>query len=351
MTHGSLFSGIGGFDLAARWAGFDNKFWCEFDPFCRRVLRHHFPESAGYEDIKTVDFTPWRGRIDLLTGGFPCQPMSIAGKRQGQNDERYLWPEMLRAIREIRPTWVIGENVGGLLSMVESVCEDGVDEEAAKKDPSVQSYSKRYLLDRIAEDLENEGYRVQPVVIPACAVGAPHRRDRVWIIAHTADARAQGVQGRLIATGEPCALADAESVRRRSGRRENLSAKQGRELERAPGEERSEVWGKSVGSVRTQPASDTEGERAGELRDKGKAEGSREGDELSAGECAIPNWDKFPTLSPVCGGDDGLPDQLDGITLSRWRSASIKAYGNAIVPQVACEIMRIIKQIEIIDNK
>ena len=297
MTHGSLFSGIGGFDLAARWAAFDNKFWCEFDPFCQRVLRHHFPESAGYADIKTVDFTPWRGRIDLLTGGFPCQPMSIAGKRQGQNDERYLWPEMLRAIREIRPTWVIGENVGGLLSMVESVCEDGVDEEAAKKDPSVQSYSKRYLLDRIVEDLENEGYRVQPVVIPACAVGAPHRRDRVWIIAYTADAGTQGVQGRLIAAGEPCAPAD------------------------------------------------TDGERAGELRDKGKAEGSREGDELSAGECAMPNWDKFPSLPPVCGGDDGLPTRLDGITLSRWRSASIKAYGNAIVPQVAYEIMKNIEAI------
>ena len=92
MTHASLFSGIGGFDLAAEWAGWTNLFNCEIDPFCRRVLKYHFPNSVQYEDIRTTDFTVWRGRIDVLTGGFPCQPFSCAGKRKGTDDDRYLWP-------------------------------------------------------------------------------------------------------------------------------------------------------------------------------------------------------------------------------------------------------------------
>ncbi len=109
MTHASLFSGIGGFDLAAEWAGWTNMFNCEIDGFCRKVLKYHFPNAQQYADIRTTDFTVWRGRIDVLTGGFPCQPFSLAGKRRGTEDDRYLWPEMLRAIREIRPEWVVGE--------------------------------------------------------------------------------------------------------------------------------------------------------------------------------------------------------------------------------------------------
>lgn len=99
MTHGSLFSGIGGFDLAAAWAGWTNVFNCEIDPFCRRVLKYHFPESEQYEDIRTKDFTVWRDRVDVLTGGFPCQPFSLAGKRKGTADDRYLWPAMLGVVR------------------------------------------------------------------------------------------------------------------------------------------------------------------------------------------------------------------------------------------------------------
>nr|MDE5945561.1 DNA cytosine methyltransferase [Rikenella sp.] len=116
MTHASLFSGIGGFDLAAEWAGWTNLFNCEIDPFCRRVLKYHFPNAEQYTDIRGTNFAVWRGRIDVLTGGFPCQPFSVAGKRLGTDDHRHLWPEMLRAIREIRPRWVVGENVRGILS-------------------------------------------------------------------------------------------------------------------------------------------------------------------------------------------------------------------------------------------
>jgi len=116
MKHGSLFSGIGGFDLAVEWMGWDNIFHCEWNPFSQKVLKHHFPNSKSYNDITKTDFTIHRGTIDILTGGFPCQPYSLAGKRKGKEDERHLWPEMLRAIREIQPSWVVGENVFGLIN-------------------------------------------------------------------------------------------------------------------------------------------------------------------------------------------------------------------------------------------
>jgi hypothetical protein len=116
MNHGSLFSGIGGFDLAAEWAGWNNIFHCEWNPFGQRVLKHHFPKSISYNDITKTDFTIHKGAIDILSGGFPCQPYSMAGLRKGKEDERHLWPEMLRAIREIQPSWVVGENVSGLIN-------------------------------------------------------------------------------------------------------------------------------------------------------------------------------------------------------------------------------------------
>ena len=118
-THASLFSGIGGAELAASWLGWNNVFHCEIQKFQRKVLEYWFPNSISYEDITKTDFTEWRGRIDVLTGGFPCQPFSVAGKRKGAEDNRYLWTEMLRAVREIQPAWVVGENVAGLLSMVQ----------------------------------------------------------------------------------------------------------------------------------------------------------------------------------------------------------------------------------------
>lgn len=161
MTHASLFSGIGGFDLAAEWAGWTNAFNCEIDPFCRRVLKYHFPDAEQYGDITKADFSKWRDRIDVLTGGFPCQPFSLAGKRKGTEDARYLWPSMLGVIRAVRPRWVVGENVYGLVN-----------------------WSDGLVLDTVCSDLEAAGYEVGTYVIPACGVGAPHRRDRIWIVAH-----------------------------------------------------------------------------------------------------------------------------------------------------------------------
>lgn len=118
-THGSLFSGFDAPSVAASWMGWKNAFHCEINSFCNEILKYWFPDSEHYEDITKTDFSQWKGRIDVLTGGFPCQPFSLAGQRKGADDNRYLWPEMLRAIREIRPTWVIGENVAGILTMVQ----------------------------------------------------------------------------------------------------------------------------------------------------------------------------------------------------------------------------------------
>ena len=126
MTHLGLFAGIGGFELAARWAGWETVAVCEWDSFCQKVLKHHFPNAEQYSDIRAADFTRYAGQIDILTGGFPCQPYSSAWKRLGKEDERHLWPEMLRAIQEVAPRWVVGENVRGLVNWNGGVVFDEV---------------------------------------------------------------------------------------------------------------------------------------------------------------------------------------------------------------------------------
>jgi DNA-cytosine methyltransferase len=160
MRHGSLFSGIGGFDLAAQWMNWTNVFHTEWNEFGQKVLKHHFPNSISYHDIIKTDYTIHNGDIDIITGGFPCQPFSLAGKRKGTDDERYLWHEMLRAIQQIQPTYVVAENVRGLLTI------DG-----------------GLVFEQVCADLEAEGYEVQPVLLPAAGVNAPHRRDRIslWL--------------------------------------------------------------------------------------------------------------------------------------------------------------------------
>ena len=162
MRHGSLFSGIGGFDLAAEWMGWENVFHCEWNEFGQRVLKHYWPKAESYGDITRTDFKKWRGRVDVISGGFPCQPFSIAGKRKGTEDERHLWPEMLRAIREAAPSYVVGENVRGIVN-----------------------WSRGMVFDQVLDDLEAIGYEVAPFLLPAYAVGAQQERYRMWFIAYS----------------------------------------------------------------------------------------------------------------------------------------------------------------------
>lgn len=298
-THASLFSGIGGAELAASWMGWTNVFHCEIQEFQRKVLEYWFPNSISYEDITKTDFTEWRGRIDVLTGGFPCQPFSVAGKRKGAEDNRYLWGEMLRAIRQIQPTWVVGENVNGILSMVQpcNAVKVGRTDDLFEEN-YIYRTEQQFTIDVICEDLEHAGYSVQPIVIPACGVGAPHRRDRVWIIAHRTDTGIedlqQGWQNGISEFGVVAHAKGARSARELFGKQEQIQ-------------------------------SDRQ-------------------------NCRIDKSDFrcFPTQSPICNRDDGLPFRVADLTISfpKWRSKSIEALGNAIVPQVIYEIFKSIIEVE-----
>lgn len=178
-----LFSGIGGFSLGLERAGMNTVAFCEIDPFCQRVLRTHWPHTLIFDDITQLTSRRLHHEnitnIDLICGGYPCQPFSVAGKQRGESDPRHLWPQMYRLIREIRPRWIICENVAGHVQLG---------------------------LDAVLADLDAIGYAATPFIIPACAVGAPHRRDRVWIVAHAAGLRlprALGSQGRQFAQELP----------------------------------------------------------------------------------------------------------------------------------------------------
>jgi DNA (cytosine-5)-methyltransferase 1 len=157
LTHGSCFSGIGGFELAARWAGIETLWQIEYNEYCRKILDRHFPNSKKFKDIKEVNPNELE-TVDIISGGFPCQPFSFAGKRRGKTDDRYLWPKMLEIIRTVKSSYVLCENVFGIIDMA---------------------------LDQTLADLEDLNYSCETFIIPACALDAPHRRDRVWIIAYT----------------------------------------------------------------------------------------------------------------------------------------------------------------------
>ena len=297
MTHGSLFSGIAGFDLAATWMGWDNAFHCEIDEFCKRVLRYHFPNAEHYDDIKTTDFTKWRGRIDVLSGGFPCQPFSCAGRRKGADDDRYLWPEMLRAIREIQPTWVVGENVAGILTMVQPGSEVEVGSETSLFGESYAEVEvwQQYVVETVCTDLEREGYSVQPFVIPACAVGAPHRRDRVWFVAKRTDTGAEAVQCERECGVFPFGTAtDTDSTRR-----EEFHATA------EPYEQERRIDGN--GSERFVAHSDCE------LSEQGMSERAKRRhfpDKRTESPDCIPDWGEFPTQPPVRQRYDGISNNV-----------------------------------------
>lgn len=286
MTHGALFNGIGGFQLAASWLGWENVWHSEIDKFCNKVVKQHFPNSICYEDIKQFDAREWEGRIDIISGGFPCQPFSVAGQRKGTEDDRYLWPEMLRIIGEVQPRFIVGENVGGLVN-----------------------WSNGMVFDQVQTDLENEGYEVASFILPACAVNAPHRRDRIWFVAY-----ASNYGNRQL--GE-----SSESNRLRSGHIEKQESRV----------EHTEQLNELFEILRD--GADTE-----RIRSQGQGRPQRQMRSTPNGNWKA-SWSnddgRWPTQPAVCGGNDGIPNRMD----------RIKALGNAIVPQVAYQIFKAIDNI------
>lgn len=296
MRHGSLFSGIGGFDLAAEWMGWENVFQCEKDRFCQRILRFYWPNSKLYENVRQFDATIYRGTVDVISGGFPCQPFSIAGRRKGTEDDRFLWPEMSRIIREVRPRWIVGENVLGLLN-----------------------WRRGLVFEQVLAELEVEGYTVWPYILPAAGAGAPHRRDRVWIIAH-----AGGHRRSEYPTTEKI---DASRVEKGLGQGDDTYPPNGdgnvAHANRVFGQEGR------LYSAQSETAKRYLGPR------NARWDGH--------------SWENFPSQSPICCRDDGLPCELDGISFSKWRDHSIAGFGNAIVPRIALEIFRTIETMERIE--
>lgn len=457
MRHLDLFSGIGGFALAAEeiWPDSEHIF-CDNDRYCRELLKLRFPNSKIYGDIKEIksiadtDFREGGPRneskprktayeksgsknTDLLTGGFPCQPFSQAGKRRGTDDDRYLWPEMLRVIRLVKPRWIIAENVRGLLTM-----QNGM------------------VFEQVCSDLENSGYEVQPFIIPAVAVNAPHRRDRIWFVAHAfgdttdrkkkrrklsetpskqkqngttygsarqslraasgrrskrfeknasvaeiarnsesagqpgGDERQGKTQyGRAGSRSDKCSSPDAESKRKgRCSGKKRRTEKRTMEQSKSKG---CEIWRKSERCIGDDSDADSgrlqkpgKKQQANRSRQSHKNIGNTKSDaehpfrKISQRENAFAgrsgrnashaesgksgksseqkrwkgfkrrSWERswLEVATELCGVDDGLPAELDGfeLTKSRHRVERLKALGNAIVPQVAMEIMRAIKE-------
>ncbi|MEN6569032.1 MAG: DNA (cytosine-5-)-methyltransferase [Rikenellaceae bacterium] len=263
MRHGSLFSGIGGFDLAAQWIGWENVFQVEWDEYCQKVLAKNFPNVKRYGDIKEFNGSEYRGAVDILSGGFPCQPFSVAGKRKGKEDDRYLWPEYLRVIREIKPAYVVGENVLGIINME---------------------------LDNIITDLESEGYVTEQFIIPAIGLEARHKRYRLWIIAY------------------------AKSIWPR--RLQNKSQEEGTQ-------DSTKLFRELCRNI-----SDSDSERGCSRDSTGQY--ANNAWELSASK-RFRCWDIEPSVGRVA---NGIPRRVD----------RLKGLGNAIVPQVAYEIFKVIEQ-------
>lgn len=343
MKHLDLFSGIGGFALATEmvWDNVEHIF-CDNEPFAQAVLSKHWPQTYIHGDIKTLTTTRRKhgsegcskatqreacqrccaaeeikrfGGVDVLTGGFPCQPFSQAGARRGTEDSRHLWPEMLRVIREFHPRWVVGENVGGLVT-----------------------WSEGLVLEQIHTDLEGEGYEVQAFIIPAVSVNAPHRRDRVWIVAHRNDAGSGTSSSEVIAHGAQGSEEREHSLGGADGQNSDAPDTNPRRIRRY---ERASI---EKGST-TRSCDESIIANPKSTRQRTEQEFPRKGKKLGCNDRTnswSQNW--LEVATKLCIVDDGLPN---GLARPRgWRNAALKGAGNAIVPQVAAEIFKVIKEID-----
>jgi len=334
MKHLSLFSGIGGLDLAAEWAGMSTVAFCERDPFCQKVLAKHWPTVPIFGDIHELTSQSLRDRgverIDIISGGFPCQPFSHAGEQRGKEDDRYLWPQMLRVIKECKPAWVVGENVTGIIDLA---------------------------LDDVLVSLEGEGYEVRPIVFPASAVGAWHQRQRVFIVAHTNSISSGSSHRNAIherwATGESWgegipkaprwddgfAISDTQSTSQDVAHAKRSDGDRRRERERSgKGRSRGYRANGATSPKETQGLCDVV-PNADSASGQGRESATgREGQGFS-------RWTTTPTggewiSEPAVGRVvNGIPRGLD-------IGKRLKALGNAVVPQQAYPIFKTIMDIE-----
>lgn len=324
MKHLGLFEGIGGFSLAARWAGWETPVMVEWNPYCQAVLKKNFPDATIFGDIRQFDGTAYAGQIDIITGGFPCQPFSHAGKREGTDDDRYLWPEMLRIIREVEPALVVGENVAGILTM------DG-----------------GRVFAGILADLENEGYSTEVYLIPAVGVGAPHRRDRVWIVAHAE--RQQGIERRQ---SEVQWRRANEAQQIGVGNRVTANAAIGGRKRRQDNERQGQANGIGFEKCDTRVASDAskQGLQGGK---QCRSFGERQGPPRPVTQQDCNGWREhwYEVATRICRVDDGLSAGMDGIgdvpkATTKGKAHRLEALGNAIVPQIALQIFNAINMAE-----
>ncbi len=336
LTHIDLFSGIGGFALAAEWAGIKTTIFCEKEKFCQKVLKKHWPEIPIIPEIRDFDGKKYRGAA-LLTGGFPCQPFSVAGQRRGKKDDRYLWPEMFRVIKEAKPRWILAENVTGIIKLA---------------------------LGQVLSDLESIGYDFPrdhtgtPIVpiISACSQNAPHRRYRVWIIANSRCQHGEGTENkgkfkRSIFEKENASLfkrsvKDDESrdaqdpiktrVRNQDGKIDDQKRRISQDRRESIRQKDKEISTSRFAST-DKYASDSFNNGYSERYKKAKRE-IKQGKQGGMCKSSRESWD-IPWLEVAtrfCRVDDGVSDRVH----------RLKALGNAIVPQIAYEILKDIAWIE-----
>jgi len=301
MRHVDLCSGIGGFSLGFEWAGLSKPIlFCDVDPWCRRVLSKHWPDVPIAEDVKELANDPDRNvpDCDILTAGYPCQPFSLAGQRRGTEDDRHIWPYILSIVKAKRPTWCVFENVYGHVSMG---------------------------LDEVLSDLEGEGYAARPFIVPACSVDAPHRRDRVYVIAKNNDANTDSKRSYRETKHKHGKTQPTDRKERFTrpfcqvlANGENPTIRKSADVADSNGER---LQGR-------QNARDTSQSRA--QRDKQSARCSERPD----GQ----NWKPEPS---ICRVANGIPRRVD----------RLRGLGNAIVPQIAMRIGQTIKAVEMQDGR